>query len=129
MPHTSRNPAAVSGPDGLFSHGCEVGPGARWLHVTGQVGVDADGRLAETPEEQCRLAFANVMAILDEAGMSAQDLVKVTAYLVDPQHVEAYRAARDLLLVAPYPTSTVVVVAGLVLPEFLVEIEGVAAQG
>mgnify|MGYP001444084689 CR=1 FL=1 len=125
MANQVRNPRAVSGPDGMFSHGIEVPPGARWLFVTGQVGVDADGRIATDIEEQCALTWTNVLTILAEADMGVEDLVRVNAYLTDRAHIEPYRVARDALLKPPYPASTVVVVKELALPEFLVEIEAV----
>lgn len=128
MAHLVRNPRAVSGPDGMFSHGIEVPPGARWLFTTGQVGVDADGRIATDIQEQCELAWTNILAILAEAGMDAGDLVRVNAYLTDRSYIEPYRIVRDALLKPPYPASTVLVVKELALPEFLVEIEAVAAR-
>lgn len=127
MANLVRNPRAVAGPDGMFSHGIEVPPGARWLYTTGQVGVDADGRIATGILEQCELAWANLLMILADADMTVRDLVRVTAYLTDRSHIEPYRIARDALLKPPFPASTVLVVAELALPEFLVEIDAVAA--
>ncbi len=127
MANQPRNPRAVAGPDGMFSHGIEVPPGARWLFVTGQVGIDVDGRIAGDIDEQCRVAWTNVLTILADADMGVGDLVRVNAYLTDRRHIEPYRVARDALLKPPYPASTVLVVADLALPEFLVEIEAVAA--
>ncbi|MEQ8345966.1 MAG: RidA family protein [Sneathiellaceae bacterium] len=127
MVNQVRNPRAVAGPDGMFSHGIEVPPGARWLFVTGQVGIDVDGRIASDIAEQCRVAWTNVLTVLADADMGVADLVRVNAYLTDRRHIEPYRVARDALLKPPYPASTVLVVADLALPEFLVEIEAVAA--
>lgn len=127
MANLVRNPRAVAGPDGMFSHGIEVPPGARWLFVTGQVGIDVDGRIATDIDQQCQLAWTNILTILADADMGVGDLVRVNAYLTDRRHIEPYRIARDALLKPPYPASTVLVVADLALPAFLVEIEAVAA--
>lgn len=128
MANLARNPRAVSGPDGLFSHGIEVPPGARWLYTTGQVGVDADGRIAGGIREQCELAWTNILMILADADMDVRDLVRVNAFVTDRSYIEPYRITRDALLKPPYPASTVLVVAELALPEFLVEIDAVAAR-
>lgn len=128
MSNLVRNPRAVAGPDGMFSHGLEVPPGARWLYTTGQVGVDADGRIGTGIREQCEIAWTNILTILAEAGMGVEDLVRVNAFLTDRSYIEPYRVARDALLKRPYPASTVLVVAELALPEFLVEIDAVAAK-
>jgi hypothetical protein len=54
------NPADVAGPFSAYSHGVEVPPGARGLHVSGQVAVDPDGRTPEGIEAQAALAFRNL---------------------------------------------------------------------
>ena len=46
------NPRSVAAPIGTYSHGVEVPPGARWLHVAGQIGVRPDGSVPATIEEQ-----------------------------------------------------------------------------
>ena len=122
------NPPTVAAPVGLYSHGIEVPPNARWMYVTGQVGVDREGKVAGTIEAQCALAFANLLAVLASAGMGAQDIVRINAYLTDPRYIEAYRVARDPLLRAPLPASTVLVVNQLADPSFWVEIDRVAAK-
>ena len=123
------NPAGIAPPTGLYSHGIEVPPNARWLYVTGQVGIDAKGRTAPTIEKQCALAWKNLLAILRSAGMGVGDLVRVNAFLTDPRYVEAYRESRDPLLGQARPASTVLIVTALADPSFLVEIDAVAARG
>ena len=123
-----RNPANAAPPTGMYSHAIEVPPHARWLYVTGQVGIDAEGRTATTIEEQCRLTFWNIEQVLASAGMGIADLVRLNAYLIDPRYIEPYRVARDAILGDARPASTVLVVSMLALPEFWVEIEAVAAK-
>jgi 2-iminobutanoate/2-iminopropanoate deaminase len=124
----AHNPSRIAPPTGLYSHGIEVPPNARWLYITGQVGIDRQGRAAPTIDKQCALAWANLLAVLKSAGMDVGDLVRVNAFLTDPRFVEAYRAARDPLLGDARPASTVLVVAALADPAFLVEIDAVAAR-
>lgn len=124
------NPATVHPPAGKYSHGVETAPGARLLYVAGQVGVKPDGTTAPTDEAQCDQAWANVKAVLAAAGMSFADVVKFNAYVTRADLTPVYRGARDRALgdIAP-PASTLVVVAALAHPSWIVEIECVAAKG
>lgn len=111
-----------------YSLAVEAPPDARWLHISGQVGVDTAGRLADGAAAQMAQCWRNILAILAEAQMGPQDLVKVTAYLTRQEDVGHYREVRDSLLGGAEPASTLVVVRGLAHPDWLVEIEAVAAQ-
>ena len=68
------------------------------------------------------------MAILEEAGMSFADVVKLSVFLTRESDIAGYRAARDRMIGEARPCSTLVVIARLVSPEWLVEIEAVAAK-
>jgi enamine deaminase RidA (YjgF/YER057c/UK114 family) len=128
MTHLSHNPESISAPTGAYSHGIEVAPDSRWLYVTGQVGLEADGTMSMTIEEQCRLAFWNLGEILASADMTPDDLVRITAYVIDPRYIEAYATARDAFLGSAVPASTVLVVSALADPAMWVEVEAVAAS-
>lgn len=121
------NPTAVAPPFSAYSHAVEVAPGARWLHVSGQVGVQADGSVPSEPGAQIEQAWRNVLEVVKAAGMGPQELVKVTAYLTRPEDIGLFREVRDTLLDGAQPASTLIVVAGLAHPDWLVEIEAVAA--
>ena len=124
---TRHNPGTVAPPFSPYSHGVAAPAGARWLHLAGQVGVRPDGTMAEGVEAQSEQAFLNIFEILHHAGMSKHDLVKITVFLLDRQHLDEFRAARNRLLLPAEPASTLVFVAGLARPDFLVEIEAIAA--
>jgi enamine deaminase RidA (YjgF/YER057c/UK114 family) len=113
--------------EAVFAYGVEVPPGARTLYVSGQVGVGGDGRTVEGGfDAQCGQAIANVEAVLASAGMALGDIVKVTIYLTRREDIPRLRDIRaERLAVAP--TVTMVLVAGLHAPDWLVEIEAVAA--
>ena len=121
------NPGGIAPPFSRYAHGVEAPDRARWLHVSGQVGVTADGSLAEGPVAQMEQTWRNLLAVLESAGMGPQDLVKVTAYLTRHEDVAHYRDIRDRMLGGAETASTLVVVAGLAHPDWLVEIEAVAA--
>lgn len=122
------NPAAVAAPASAYSHGMEVPANARWLYVSGQVGVRPDGTLAEGFEAQADQALRNMMAVLAEAGMGAADLVRVNAYVTDAAHVKLIREIRARHFGDSKPASTLVVVAALAAPDWLFEVEAVAAR-
>ena len=112
-----------------YSHGIEVSPGVRWLHVSGQVGFDARGKVAPDFETQALQACKNVHQVLKSAGMDRDDIVKITAFVTDSRHLLTYRSMREKLLgKGPYPASTLLVVAALALPELLIEVEVAAAK-
>lgn len=125
---TIYNPTTVAAPLGRYSHGVEVPAGARWLYISGQVGMQPDGTLAQGIETQAAQAWANLVAILAAADMSLADVVKVTSFLTHPDYAQAYRDARDRLEWSHNPASTLLIVAGLASPAMLIEIEAVAAK-
>ncbi len=122
------NPNTIVPAFSSYSLGVEASAGARWLHVSGQVGVAPDGVLAEGPESQMETAFQNILAILGSAGMGPHDLVKVTVLLTRSEDIGLYRQVRDRMLAGATPASTLLVVAALADPNWLVEIEAVAAS-
>src|SRR5438045_1545056 len=92
---TSRNPTEIHPPIGPYSHQVEVGAGARWLVMAGQVGRTAGGQVPADPIEQVSLALENVRRNLEAGDMEVRDLVKWTWYLVG--EIDAGRR-RDLTL-------------------------------
>jgi len=121
------NPNTIAPAFSSYSLGVEAPAGARWLHVSGQVGVAPDGSLAEGAEAQLETAFQNVLAILSAAGMGPHDLVKITVFLTRSEDVGIYREVRDRMLAGATPASTLLVISALASPEWLVEIEAMAA--
>ncbi len=122
------NPPTIADPIGTYSHGIEVPPNARWLHVAGQVGLRKDGTVPPSIEEQTAVAWQNVVAILGAAGMKVTDLVKITQYLIRAELFPAYAAARAKFLAGHRPASTGLIISALVRPEYLVEVEAIAAK-
>jgi enamine deaminase RidA (YjgF/YER057c/UK114 family) len=121
------NPPTVAPPFSRYSHGVEVPAGARWLHISGQIGVKPDGTLADGAEAQMEQAWRNIFAILEAAGMTRHDLVKTTVFLTVHADTALARGVRDRMLAGATPASTLIFVAGLARPDFLIEIEAIAA--
>ena len=121
-------PTSIAAPASCYSHGAEAGPNARWLHVSGQVGTNADGTIAEGIEAQIHRVWQNTLAVLEEAGMGVTDIVKVNTLLMDRAHLAMMREIRDSYLGDHPAASTLFIVAGLAHPDWLIEMETIAAQ-
>ncbi len=121
-------PAALHPPFARYAHGVAVPAGARTVFCSGQLGIAPDGRVPPDVEGQAELCFAAIAAILAEAGMTLADLVRINAYVTAREHLAGYMAVRDRVVSEPPPASTLMIVAGFSRPEFMVEIEAVAAR-
>jgi enamine deaminase RidA (YjgF/YER057c/UK114 family) len=96
------------------------------MFVSGQVGVDRDGKLADGGfEGQCHQAIMNIETVLASARMTLKNVVKVTVFLTRREDLIGLRSVRSHHL-AVAPAVTVVIVTGLHHPEWLVEIEAIA---
>jgi len=126
---THHTPAGICPPFANYSHGVEVEAGARLMVCSGQLGIGPEGTVPEDVGEQTRLCFANVRAILESAGMTLGDIVRINAYVSGREHLQGYMAARDEFVGEPPPASTLMIVSGFARPEFKVEIEVIAAKG
>jgi reactive intermediate/imine deaminase len=116
------HPAGVHPATG-YSHAVRAG---RTLYVSGQVPKDPEDRIVAGIDSQVRQVFANLQRVLEAAGASFADVVKMTTFLTDAGHFDTWRRVRGELVGEPYPASTLVVVDALSYPEYLVEIEAVA---
>jgi 2-iminobutanoate/2-iminopropanoate deaminase len=111
---------------GIYAHGVESRAGCRTLHVSGQIGQTADGVLPADFRGQCRQAMTNVAAVLNAANMTLTDIVKMSFYLTRREDMSALVEVRNEFVKGVRPAVTTLFVAGLVSPDWLVEIEAVA---
>jgi 2-iminobutanoate/2-iminopropanoate deaminase len=121
------NPPTVREPTG-YTHGIEIRGGERRLIISGQVGMALNGTIPDTGGGQIDQAFANLHAVLEANGMTVANIVKTTVFLTDRSLLGAYRAARGAFLMEHAPASTLLFVAGLADPRFVVEIEAEAVD-
>lgn len=128
-PNIRHNPDAVAPPTGnLYAHAVETTVNSRQLFVAGQVGVRLDGTLPGSLEEQTEQVLENLKAILASAGMGFEDVVKINAYCLKPEDIITYAKIRNQYFAGNPPATTAVVVAGLALPEWLIEVDLTAAK-
>jgi len=123
------NPAAIAPAFARYSLGVEAPAAARWLYISGQVGVLPDGTLVKDTQGQIEAAFSNLLAILESAGMTAHDLVKITVFMTEPEDVILYRSVRERMLKDALPASTLIFIKALASPDWIIEVEGIAAAG
>ena len=98
------------------------------LFISGIPGFDANGALPGTFEAQFANVVTNIKRILDEAGASFGDLVKLNVLLTRASDVATMnKLYAETFGPAPYPARTTCVVVALPNPEMLIEIEGVAS--
>jgi enamine deaminase RidA (YjgF/YER057c/UK114 family) len=120
------NPPAVHPPQ-FYSHAVAAEGARRIVWISGQVGAAPNGTVPDGIEAQTRQAAANVVAVLEGAGLTVRNLVKLSIYLKDPALEEDFGPAAAALLTDPPAATTMVVARALASPRLLVEIEAVAA--
>lgn len=129
MSSTRHDPFAVQPPyHGIYAHGVQTERATNTLHLSGQYGVLPNGELAEGFEAQCRQAILNLEAVLQDAGMSLRDLVKMNFYLTDRKHMDSLVTVRKELLEGVRPAITTIMVAGLVSEDWLIEVDATASR-
>ena len=129
MPKTRVYSSAVAeAPPGRWSNAIRAG---EFLFISGQVSRSNDGKTIEGKGEyeQSKIIFTKIKSLVEAAGGTTDDVVKVTIYVVNiRQNTEVWRARQEFFK-GDFPASTLVQVAALGTPEVLVEIEAVAHVG
>jgi enamine deaminase RidA (YjgF/YER057c/UK114 family) len=112
-------------PGGIYSHVVVAG---QTVYVSGQLARDGTGNLVGEGDAAVQYAqvWRNLLAALASAGAKPDDLVKTTTYVAGAAHLAAVREARVALGLTDPPASTMIVVAGLADPRFLVEVDAIA---
>lgn len=133
MAKTIVNPASLAKPVG-YANGI-LAQGGKILFLAGQTGMDATGKIVNPFDliEQFRQALENMRVIVQEAGGTMTDLVKLTLFVTDKR---AYHAQRDRIgqvyreyFGRYFPAMTLVEVKSLYDPHAQIEIEGIAVIG
>ena len=121
-------PDTIAPPIAAYSHGIEIPPNSRILHTAGQVGILPDGTTPEGIEAQTDAAWTNLIAILESAGMGIDDVVKVVTYVTSEEDFWPMAQTRAKFWGDARPASTGIIVKALAKPEWVVEVELVAAK-
>ncbi len=123
----SITPASIAPPAANYAHAVLTTTATRWLHTSGVVPTAPDGTVPEAIEEQAKVVWSNIGAMLDDAEMAPSDIVSVTTYAVVGEQLAGVMAARDEFLAGHRAASTLVTVPALARPEWKMEIAIVAA--
>jgi enamine deaminase RidA (YjgF/YER057c/UK114 family) len=113
---------------GAYSDAVEAPANARWLFTAGTPGLALDGKLPQDFAGQAEQAWQHIVAMLNKAGMDVHDLVKVTHYLLRASDIATYAQIRGKFLGTARPASMLLIVPELVRPNFLLEVEAIAAK-
>ena len=99
-----------------------------FIYTSGQVAYDRDGNVVGKGDmkAQARQTFANIRDLLALEGATMDDVVKITAFVVDMSRYAAYSEARAEAFPGNVPASSTVSTPRLVNPDLLVEVEAVA---
>jgi enamine deaminase RidA (YjgF/YER057c/UK114 family) len=125
------NPPELGTPPG-YSQVVEVSAG-RIIFIAGQTALDSDGNVVGKRDfaAQAAQVFRNLGLALQASGCTAAHLVKLTVFLTDMDNLAAYREARNRFFASVSPPAapavTLVEVSKLYGPDFMIEIEAIAA--
>ena len=125
------NPPELGSPPG-YSQIVEIAAG-RIIFISGQTAVDADGKVVGKHDfaAQAERVFHNLSVALQACGCTAANLVKLTVFLTDMEKLGRYREARNRFFATVTPSAapavTLVEVSKLYGPDFMIEIEAIAA--
>jgi enamine deaminase RidA (YjgF/YER057c/UK114 family) len=128
---TRINPPELGSPPG-YSQVVEVAA-RRIIFIAGQTALDADGKVVGKSDfaAQAAQVFRNLAIALGASGCTAANLVKLTVFLTDMDHLASYREARNRFFASVTPPSapavTLVEVSKLYGADFMIEIEAIAA--
>ena len=127
------NPCKAPDPLGMYSLAVRT-DGQKLLLLSGQLSVDKDGNTVGVGDvgAQARQVFDNIGAALEDSGASYDDILKLTTFVVGQESLAGFLEARttfypEIFPKGDYPPNTLLLVSGLAKPEFLVEVEVIAA--
>lgn len=120
-------PDDIAAPAANYAHAVLTERAGRWLHTSGVVPIAPDGSTPDDVGEQAAVVWANIVAMLRDAGMVPSDIVSVTTYVVAGEDLAPVMAARDAALGEHRAASTLVTVPSLARPQWRMEVAVVAA--
>jgi enamine deaminase RidA (YjgF/YER057c/UK114 family) len=127
MAHKIHN-IGIAAQIGAYSDAVETASNLRWLLTSGTPGLQLNGDLPSDIAGQAELAWKHILRMLARAEMTVADVVKVTQYLTRAEDIPTYSKVRARFLGEARPASMLLVIPQLVRPEFLVEVEIIAAK-
>jgi len=122
------NPDTLYRPHGLYHNAVEVPAGETLVFSSGIIGCSVDGTLLQDPGEQMVQAWKNVAAFLEGAGMTTDNLVRLTMHITNRDHVALSKQARIQVLGEHMQCAVTGLITDLFDPDLVIEIDIVAAR-
>jgi len=121
--------ARLREPSGHFSHATVIEAHGRLVFISGMTARRADGSIAGIGdiEAQTRQVCENLKAAVEEAGGTMDDICRVDVYVRNMEHFDRIHKVRREYFKAPAPASTMVEVCKMTSPDYLIEINAIAA--
>jgi reactive intermediate/imine deaminase len=119
------DPGRIHDPAGAYAHGIRTG---NLLFVAGQVAMNTEGRIvhANDPKGQFRLILDNIITVVEAAGGTKDDIVKLLAFMENMDHLQDFQDVLNEYFTEGYPTVTLVEVSRLAVKDMLMECEATA---
>jgi enamine deaminase RidA (YjgF/YER057c/UK114 family) len=111
-----------------YSDSIEVRGNVRWLFSSGTPGLAINGDLPSDITGQAEIAWKHAIDLLEQTDMGVADIVTATQYLTRAEDIPAYGKVRTRFLGELRPASMLLIIPQLFKPEFLVELEIIAAK-
>jgi enamine deaminase RidA (YjgF/YER057c/UK114 family) len=126
---TRINPDDVAKPFSNYSHVVTAEGAQKLVFCAGQVAADITGKVLPPTdfEAQAKMVMENLTNALAAGGATLADVTKITVYIVNPHDVPKARAVAQKYFAGIPPSSTLCILRGLANPDFLLEIEAIAA--
>lgn len=117
------NPENIPTPVGKYSHVTIIPKNSDLYTFSGQIGIDSNGNIPETLNEQVHHTFKNIEQVLTSQNLTSQDVIKVNIWATDEIDWDFLYAKWETLFGQPYPSMTIAYIKALGLPELKIEIE------
>jgi enamine deaminase RidA (YjgF/YER057c/UK114 family) len=126
---TRSNPEGMAKPFANYAHVVTVEGAKKLVFCAGQVAADAEGRVLPPDDfdAQAKMVMQNLSKALAGGGATLADVTKVTIFICNPHDVPKARRILETYFAGNPPGSTLCVLRGLANPNFLLEIEAIAA--
>lgn len=126
---TRSNPDGIHKPFASYSHVVTAEGAQKLVFCAGQVAANAQGNVLppDSFEAQAKQVMENLTKALAGGGATLADVTKITVYIVNPLDAPKARALINAHFGAQPPGSTLCILRGLANPNFLLEIEAIAA--
>lgn len=113
---------------GRFNHVAEINKGGQIFYLAGQTAGRPDGTAAKDFKSQAEQVYKNIQDVLKGCGMTLANVAKTTTYLVNPDDMAAWREVQLKAFGDVVPASTLLFISRLARPEYLIEVDVIAAK-